>query len=205
MADENLSKLFRIRRTVCEMLYDRGYLVTESELSMTKDEFIRHFGDDPKHEDLTMLKHKKSGPADEIYVFFPAEEKLGVKQLKDSFFKRMKEENVYRAIIVLQKPLTSFARNTVAQMAPKYIMEIFQEGELLVNVTKHELVPKHHPLSDEEKKTLLERYTVKESQLPRMQKSDPVARYLGLTRGQVVQITRISETAGKYINYRLVV
>ena len=40
-------------------------------------------------------------------------------------------------------------------MSPKYTLEHFQEAELMVNITEHELVPEHVVMSVEEKAELL--------------------------------------------------
>lgn len=115
----------------------------------------------------------------------------------------MDQDSVSRAIVVYADKISSFAKQDLAA-TPKYTFELFRHSELLVNITKHKLVPKHTLLSDEEKKDLLDKYKLNESQLPRILKHDPVARYYGLSRLQVVKITRDSETAGRYITYRIV-
>ena len=84
-----------------------------------------------------------------------------------------------------------------------YRIEYFREAELLVDITEHKLVPRHIVLTPQEKDELLLRYKLKPSQLPRIQLQDPMARYLGLNHGQVVKIVRPSETAGRYITYRI--
>ena len=166
---------------------------------------MEEHGEDPARETLTMQFPRRDDPADSIFVFFPDEEKVGVKTIKE-YAKRMKDEFVFRAIIVVQQSLTPFAKQSLLEcQAQKFFIEQFQETELLVNITDHVLVPEHIMLNDEQKKTLLDRYKVKETQLPRIQMHDPVARYFGMRRGQVVRIIRPSETAGRYVTYRLCV
>eukprot|EP00033_Pygsuia_biforma_P001543 GCRY01001739.1.p1 GENE.GCRY01001739.1~~GCRY01001739.1.p1 ORF type:complete len:207 (-),score=16.44 GCRY01001739.1:471-1091(-) len=197
-------KLFRVRKTITEMLHDRGYLLTKSDLNMSAQEFKDKYGDHPKREEMIILVQKRDDPTDQCFVFFPDEKKVGIKPIR-SYFERMKEEDVQRGVLVVIEGMTAFAKQSLAEMGTRgYHLEHFQEKELLVNITKHVLVPKHVPLTRDEKMKLLEKYKLKEVQLPRIQIHDPVARYLGLKRGEVVKIIRPSETAGRYVTYRLV-
>ena len=82
---------------------------------------------------------------------------------------RMKTESVSRAIMVIASNLTPFAKQCLLDLMPKIHIEQFTENELLVNITQHVLVPEHRILTKEEKQTLLDRYKVKDTQLPRIQ------------------------------------
>jgi len=201
-------KLWKCRKTVMQLCHDRGYLVTQDELDQTIEQFKEQFGDNPSERrparsDLIILVAHTDDPTDQMFVFFPDDAKIGIKTIK-TYCQRMQQENISRAIIVVQAGMTPSAKQSLVDMAPKYILEQFMEAELLINLTEHELVPEHVVLTNEEKLELLSRYRLKENQLPRIQSGDPVARYFGLRRGQVTKIIRRSETAGRYVSYRLV-
>lgn len=200
---DEVGRVFLVRKTVLQMLQDRGYIVPQSDLDMDRDSFRSKFMGESalNREALTLLMQKKDDPTDQIFVFWPEDLKVGVRPVK-KYCDRMKEEAVFRAIVIIQQTLTAFAKQVFAEMAPRYTIEHFQEAELLVNITEHILVPKHKLLTDLEKQTLLAKYKLEDSQLPRIQVNDPVARYYGLQKGQVVKIIRPSETAGRYVTYR---
>lgn len=127
----------------------------------------------------------------------------------------MEKESLKRCIYIVPSRKDNYSKEVISPAAKGYIeelssdsgraVEVFREQELLVNITEHVLVPKHEPLSDDEKQALLKKYHLKESQLPRIKRDDPVARYFGLKRSEVVRIIRPSETAGRYVTYRLCV
>jgi DNA-directed RNA polymerase I, II, and III subunit RPABC1 len=212
---ERGKRLFRVRRTVLQLLQDRGYALSEEEQATAEDEaeFTKKFGEDDhiQRENLGLTVSKinmndNESDANAIMVFFIEEPKVGVKAIKEVATQMRSEgNNVNRSIIVIQDKITPFAKQSLSEMQPKIMIEVFREAELLVNITKHVLVPEHRVLSTEEKLTLLKRYKVKETQLPRIQFNDPIARYYGMARGQVVRIVRPSETAGRYVTYRFCV
>ncbi|MEM5879132.1 MAG: DNA-directed RNA polymerase subunit H [Candidatus Aenigmatarchaeota archaeon] len=82
-----------------------------------------------------------------------------------------------------------------------------KRGECLkkINVEKHQLVPKHIILSEEERSEILKKYKISLRQLPRILITDPAIADKNPKVGDVVKIVRKSPTAGEAIYYRVVV
>jgi DNA-directed RNA polymerase subunit H len=74
-----------------------------------------------------------------------------------------------------------------------------------VKVTDHVLVPKHEILSADQKKDVLSKFNATEEQFPFLFSIDPVVREIGAKPGDMVKITRVSDTAGETTYYRFVV
>ena len=149
-------------------------------------------------------KNSQATDVGTIWVEFLPDSSVGIKQMR-SFTHHLSTHGFHTGILVTRVNITPAALKIIPAVAHESRIECFVEQDLLVNITHHELVPKHVLLSKEERTKLLERYRLKDTQLPRIQVGDPVARYLGLRRGQVVKIIRKSETAGRYASYRLCV
>jgi DNA-directed RNA polymerase I, II, and III subunit RPABC1 len=82
-------------------------------------------------------------------------------------------------------------------------IQIFDIKELQFNITNHILVPKHELINEDEAKSIIEKYSLKTKyQLPHILKTDPMSKYLGLKSGDIIKITRNSNTAGEYISFR---
>jgi DNA-directed RNA polymerase subunit H (RpoH/RPB5) len=74
----------------------------------------------------------------------------------------------------------------------------------LFNILKHDMVPNHTVLSDEETEKLKKQYNILyDNQLPEISRYDPVAEAIGLRPDQVCKILRKSKTAITAPYYRL--
>ncbi|KAF5742916.1 DNA-directed RNA polymerase II putative isoform 1 [Tripterygium wilfordii] len=204
-ADEAIRRLFKAYKTIFKMLSDRGYSVEDSEMKLTMQQFVEKFGEKPKKDGLFMRKNKgeNSSDKDHICVFFLEGQKVGVAQVR-TCIERLKSEKVFSAILVVEraKGLSPGVNLAIKEVSTRFHIDVFEEAELLSNISEHALVPPHTVLTNQEKKELLDKYRVKEAQLPRILVTDPQAKYHGLKRGQVVKIVRDSQTADTYVTYR---
>ena len=74
--------LYRVRRTLHEMLKDRGYLIDQADIDLSEESFKEQYGEVPSREQLTLLVQKRDVPTEQVYVFWPTDPKVGVKPIK---------------------------------------------------------------------------------------------------------------------------
>ena len=174
-------------KTILEMLKDRNI-----ETGLSPDGAADLIGPNPNYFEIIIDKIK-------IVYYLPS--KFKWPDLKKSL--EDKPENYNLHILVVKEKLTL---NNVKYVNSVGIsnLQIFDIKELQFNISTHKLVPKHELITDPaEVESIIKQYSLKTKyQLPLIMKTDAMAKYLNLKSGDIVKITRVSETSGMYITYR---
>lgn len=199
---------YRVYQTVNKILYNRGYKKPLNH-DISFEDFCKLDRDSLtiKTESRPDYKIQRGS----IYVFFPNDAKVGVKPIRD-YKTKMQKDKIDKAIVIVKDGVTPFAKNEIIAGSRKndgnptpIFIETFTEAELIIDITEHELVPQHELLTVDEKASILREFGIKETQLPKMTVVDPISRYYGLEKGDVMKIIRPSETSGRYDSYRIVI
>ena len=73
-----------------------------------------------------------------------------------------------------------------------------------IDIQDHMLVPKHEIMTEEEISDEFSDVDYDFKDLPKIKANDPVVEAIGAEPGNVLRITRESQTAGVFITYRIV-
>lgn len=72
------------------------------------------------------------------------------------------------------------------------------------DILKHELVPKHVVLSESKIEKVFNDLDFEKEHLPKIKSTDPAVKAIDGKKGDILEITRNSPTAGTFVTYRLV-
>jgi len=193
----------RVWTTITKMLKSRGYAVRED---LTKRQIIDEFSF-MFHNPIVLHTFSSDHPEVKpiVLCMINSGPNVGSPALRQAV-EKIQEEEVVHSLVVHKYEMTRHATRSIAEIKQKFSLElqVFHRKELIYDIMAHECVPRYEILRPDEKQDLLDKYSVLPSQLPRLEVKDPVSRYLGLSKGQVVKITRSNDQHGNYVTFRIV-
>jgi DNA-directed RNA polymerase I, II, and III subunit RPABC1 len=169
------NKMEKVRQTCIEIFQQRGYTDID-----TKEE--------------TLIKAVK--PNKELICAFLLNTPKFNNEKAQSYIGMMNSMDIKHSLIIYKDLVTSSAKK-IEQNLKSMRLELFSEDELQYNITKHILQPIFERLSDTDAIEFKKQYG---SKFPTILRSDPIARFYGYQRGDVIKVIR----KNGYITYRIV-
>lgn len=199
-----INNLFKSRKILLELMKERGYNISSQE-NFTENE-IRVMAQQ-KQLDFELENDEKSK---KVIIKYLISTKIRNNSLKNYIIDFISENpeidpsSTDFIIILKDKPNESLLKVVDDLYSEKQIyINLFYIKSLLFNILKHEYVPDHKIIPDESFKELKSTYNLNSRyQLPIINRHDAVSNVLGIRPGEIVKITRPSQTAGQYISYR---
>jgi len=197
-------KLFKSRNNILELLNDRGFN-TEPYEGFN----IIEINSMKLSNQLDMLVYDNNDK--KVYIKYHVDKKLSISiinEIIDDLFTIddiLNPENDDLIIIIKDEPNDSLIRNLRhIWESQKIFITVFCIDRLQFNILKHDLVPKHRVLTNEEMLKIKEKYNITDNlQFPDISRFSPVSCAIGLRPNQLCEITRNSKTSINAKFYRI--
>lgn len=146
--------------------------------------------------DRTYTIRVNNGDKYAIKIVFQRISATGKQSIISEFFK---EYTQYKKIIIARD-----FNNKIADYVLKHHTQIFKEGLLLENIIEHRDQPRFELLSPTEMENFKAEYNATDYTTKKMTRTDAIAQYYALKKGDIIRIIRPSQTSGEAIDYRIV-
>lgn len=197
-----------------EMLVDRGDDVTTfDDMVENMDKKLLYVSN--KNNKLISLKSDRTCV---LFALIPEYKKLFLDDIKvktktivemvENFVEKYDGYINFVVVLFSDKSLTISEKNALQQFDKQLqkgggMLHDFTDVSFRFNPTRHFLVPPHRKLNADEVKDMMEKMMIKhKSVLPYILRSDPIAKWLGLRIGDVVEIHHHNPNSGLSYYYR---
>lgn len=146
---------------------------------------------------------------DNCYVVFNDKMIIVLERPNHKELNKKTSELIYKSVVELlpenHKEKVIFlvvSRKKALEYHPK--MVVYYMDDILYNPLDHECQANYLVVCDSRKQALLERYNIKETNIPRMDLNDIVSVYLGFQSNYVIEIEKKTKMNGNQKYYRIV-
>lgn len=190
---DSSNDIYRSFTIIKEMLTDQGKNI-EHMKSISKPELDTMFR---INENIFQIDVN-----DNMKIIYYMNSKFKVQELR-KYIQPSENENITEILLIFKDKINNFNSKNIEEFDNIHL-QVFLLKELLFNVSKHQLVPKHEVIRDpDEIDALVKKFNLKSKlQFPAILKTDPMAKYLNIYSGELVKVTRVSPSAGESILYR---
>ena len=139
---------------------------------------------------------------DNTKIIYYMNNKFKIVELR-KFIQPTENENIKNIILIFKEKINNFNSKNIEEFTG-INLQVFLIKELMFNLSRHTVVPKHEVIRDTDViDELVKTYNLKTKlQFPIILKTDPMAKYLNVQSGEIVKITRISPSSGDSLLYR---
>lgn len=202
MENEEITKLYQIWSSLMKMLQDRNYFVPDELISRSQFNFKQILNEHQKRAALNVELVKQDDETSKILLYFDDSSKVTV-PIISKIAQKMHAEGIRRCLLIGKNNITLSAKQAIEEIRVHFVIDFFDEKELVGGIGEGMRDQHVFVLSEVEKNEFLRRFQIKETQVPKIDVNESIARYYGLMRGEIMKIIKSTEGSGKFVTYRV--